>query len=86
MRKKPATSEDWAKYGMEGGSSNSRLVSFLYCLGRDALSIGAIETIWHSQVRDEALNDEVHTIDFTNGYLLKWAENLAERLQGNYGE
>lgn len=52
---------------------NSKLVSFLYQLMRDHLSAGVIEEI----VRESEDPD----VAYTNGWLAKYAEDLANRLK-----
>ncbi len=52
---------------------NSKLVSFLYQLMRDHLSSGVIEEI----VRESENPD----VQYTNGWLAKYAEDLANRLK-----
>lgn len=52
---------------------DSKLVSFLYQLMRDHVPPGVVE---------EVLNDSVHHSDivYTNGWLAKYAEDIAKRL------
>jgi len=52
---------------------NSRLVSFLYQLMRDHLPMGVIEKI----VQDA----DVPIVEYTNGWLAKYAEDIANRLK-----
>lgn len=52
---------------------HSRLVSFLYQLMRDHVTPGIIEEI--------ALQSEDPDITYTNGWLAKYAEDLANRLK-----
>ena len=52
---------------------NSKLVSFLYVLLRDHIAFGNVEAL----VRDSMDSDVV----YTNGWLAKYAEDLANRLQ-----
>jgi hypothetical protein len=51
---------------------DSKLVSFLYTLMRDHLPPGQVEAI----VRDSTVPD----VAYTNGWLAKYAEDLAKRL------
>ena len=53
---------------------NSRLVSFLYQLMRDQVTPGIVESIVN-QSEDEP------EITYTNGWLAKYAEDLANRLK-----
>jgi hypothetical protein len=53
---------------------NSRLVSFLYELMRDHLTPGKIEEIVRSSEKDP-------DVLYTNGWLARYAEDLANRLQ-----
>lgn len=53
---------------------NSRLVSFLYELMRDHLPSGEVEALVQ-QSEDES------NITYTNGWLAKYAEDLANRLK-----
>lgn len=53
---------------------NSRLVSFLYELMRDYLTPGKIEEIIRSSEKDP-------DVLYTNGWLARYAEDLANRLQ-----
>lgn len=52
---------------------NSKLVSFLYDLMRDHLSPGEIEEIVRASQEPEVV--------YTNGWLAKYAEDLANRLK-----
>ncbi len=51
---------------------NDKLTSFLYELIRDYLPIGTVETLIKNAHPD---------IKYTNGWLAKYAQNLAERLR-----
>jgi hypothetical protein len=53
---------------------NSRLVSFLYELMRDHLTPGKIEEIIRSSEKDP-------DVLYINGWLARYAEDLANRLQ-----
>jgi hypothetical protein len=53
--------------------SEDKLVSFLYELMRDHLPTGTVEEI----VR----NSDADSTQFTNGFLAKYAEDLAKRLK-----
>lgn len=53
---------------------NGKLVSFLYELMRDYLTPGEIEKI----VQD---SEDEPTVVYTNGWLAKYAEDLANRLK-----
>lgn len=52
---------------------DDRLVSFLYSLLRDRLPAGVVEEL----VRDS----QGIPVEYTNGYLAKYAKNLADRLK-----
>lgn len=54
---------------------NSRLISFLYQLMRDNVPVGTIE-----QVTQDS-EDHLEVV-FTNGWLAKYAEDVAKRLEG----
>jgi hypothetical protein len=56
---------------------NDRLTSFLYDLIRDHLDAGTVEKL----VRDAQEPD----VAYTNGWLAKYAEDLAKRLRGSDG-
>ena len=61
------------------GNVNYRnhLITFIYILGRDHLSLGQIEEI----MIQNNLNDSIYPeIEFTNGWLADWAEDVAKRL------
>lgn len=51
---------------------NSRLVSFLYDLMRDHLPIGTVEHLVQEATEPDVL--------YTNGWLAKYAEDVANRL------
>ena len=53
---------------------NSRLVGFIYDLVRDHLPLGTVEAI----VRECKISD----INYTNGWLARYAEDVAARLEG----
>jgi len=53
---------------------NSRLVSFLYDLMRDHLSVGEVESLIR-EAEDEP------DITYTNGWLALYAQDLANRLK-----
>jgi len=73
----------WASHGMPRRLNDRKLVAFLYVLARDHLPLGVIEEIDTAKVRQQG---DYSTVDYTNGWLLQWAENLADRLEGTYGE
>lgn len=52
------------------------LVTFLYLLGRDELSLGAIEQLI-MKAAEKAVYPETM---FTNGWLAQWAQYTAEKL------
>lgn len=52
---------------------NSKLVSFLYVLMRDHLPTGDVESL----IRE---SEDDPDVTYTNGWLAKYAENLANRL------
>jgi hypothetical protein len=54
--------------------SKDKLVCFLYILMRDYIPCGKVEEIMYEQISDE---ESV----FTNGYLAKYAQDIAERLK-----
>ena len=56
--------------------SECKLTSFLYELIRDHLPAGTVEGIL------KRLVNETQPIVYTNGWLAKYAENVAKRLQG----
>ena len=58
-----------------GVKSDDKLVMFLYFLGRDELSLGAIETIL--QITDKVKGEAI----FSNQWLAKWAIENAARLR-----
>jgi hypothetical protein len=60
------------------GSINSedRLVSFLYELMRDHLPVGTVEDVLRNSMMKET--------QFTNGYLAKYAEDIAARMRENW--
>lgn len=53
----------------------NKLVCFLYILLRDEVTPGRIETLMEQQ----KIEDEVEHL-YTNGWLARYAENLANRL------
>lgn len=53
---------------------NSHLVSFLYELMRDHITPGTVESLVRSSESDQ-------DIVYTNGWLAKYAEDLANRLE-----
>lgn len=53
--------------------SNSRLVSFLYELMRDHLPCGTVEHILGNSI--------AQPVAYTNGYLVRYAKNIAEQLK-----
>lgn len=54
------------------------LVSFLYYLGRDYLTLSQLE-----KVIDEAtIHQGGKTARFTNGWLARWAQDAADKIQG----
>ena len=55
-------------------NSNSKLVVFIYLLGRDYLPLGAIEEIVHKLDYDDST-------EFSNGWLANYAKNVADRLE-----
>lgn len=55
-------------------SSNSKLVSFLYELMRDGLPVGEVERIINNSTSSE-------TTIYTNGFLARYSEYLAEKLK-----
>jgi hypothetical protein len=65
-----------------GNVTDSRLlVSFLYLLGRDSLSLGRIEDLV-DKASVKGIEDEKTECSFTNGWLALWAKNVADRLGG----
>jgi hypothetical protein len=61
-----------------GEVSDARpLVNFLYHLGRDHLPLGVIESLMMKNV--EVATKATHC-KFSNGYLAKWAQDVADRL------
>lgn len=56
---------------------NSRLVSFLYDLMRDHLSVGTVEEL----VREA---EDEPDVNYSNGWLASYAKDLANRLDGKY--
>lgn len=56
--------------------SNDPLVLFLYQLGRDSLPLGEIERL------AAPLPPGTQLVQFTNGWLATWAQDLANRLRG----
>ena len=65
MREKSGTIKD-----------SSKLVCFLYLLGRDYLSLGKIEKLMMDIEQDK--KEEEYT--YTNGWLAQYAQDVAERL------
>jgi len=64
------------------GSFNSslKLTSFLYCLMRNHIVPGQLEAI----VQDiEAYYKDVNGIEYCNGWLARYAEDMANRLVGD---
>ena len=57
--------------------SRRKLVSFLYILARDHMTVGAIESLWINHVEPDRGKSM-----FTNGWLAQWADDLADRLEG----
>jgi len=57
--------------------SRRKLVSFLYILARDHMTVGAIEGLWINHVEPDRGKSM-----FTNGWLAQWADDLADRLEG----
>ncbi len=55
-------------------TSNDRLVSFLYILMRDHVTPGIVEEIVLKHITED-------TAVFTNGWLAKYAEDVAERVR-----
>ena len=54
--------------------SDNMLVSFIYLLGRDLLSLGQIEGIMRK------LGHPGDTTEFSNGWLAEWSKDIARRL------
>lgn len=71
-----AYNEDDIKLRTDSGNItiNSRLVSFLYELMRDHLPPGKVEEIIRSSEKES-------NVSYTNGWVAKYAENLANRLK-----
>ena len=57
--------------------SSDPLVGFIYILARDHLTPGVIERIMENQVEPSRGQD----VQFTNGYLARYSEDVAERLK-----
>lgn len=57
---------------------NSKLVAFLYLLGRDGLPLGVIEELFRKNINKDGEFDP--DSQYSNGWLARWAEDLAERL------
>lgn len=55
------------------------LVAFLYRLARDEITTGVLEPIIDRVAQPD---DHDHTFQFTNGWLARWAQDTADRLQG----
>jgi len=68
--------EDMDKMRKASGEikDTSKLVCFIYLLGRDYLSLGKIEEIMEN-MRDDGIEHR-----FTNGWLAQYSQNVAERL------
>ena len=58
------------------------LVSFFYELARDYLPVGVIEEAAQHAIGGEA---ERGPFMFTNGWLARWAQDLADRFDGAQG-
>ena len=56
--------------------SSSNLVGFIYVLARDHLTPGVIEKIMEDQVEVSRGKN----VKFTNGYLARYAQDVASRL------
>jgi hypothetical protein len=56
---------------------NSRLVAFIYILGRDYLPLGDIEKIIEDHV------DRAETYEYSNEYLEFYAKHISRRLGRN---
>ena len=57
---------------------DSKLVSFLYLLGRDCLPLGVIEELFRKNLNKDGEYESES--QYSNGWLARWAEDLAERL------
>lgn len=57
--------------------ADDALISFLYTLMRDHLPTGAVERL----VR-ESLDERGESVQYTNGWLAQYAQDLARRLRG----
>jgi hypothetical protein len=60
--------------------SSDWLTSFLYELMRDAIPAGQVETIVRS-IEEKARKSGLEDILYTNGWLAKYANHLAERIR-----
>ena len=59
------------------------LVTFLYQLARDHLAIGIVEEIMKSVERASVPNEDSESgpTMFTNGWLARWAQDVADRFE-----
>ncbi len=57
-------------------TNNSKLVCFLYILLRDKFPAGVLEEIINTEISKTG-----EDIEYTNGYLANYAQDLADRLK-----